>query len=284
MTAITGGEPARRPRRRLQRGSFWTALALLAVLSAGALLAPLVLPDGRDTMHFELKRQAPSWQHPFGTDVLGRDTLARVLYGGRISLLVALLSTLIAVTVGTGLGLWAGYRGGRTDTCVSALVNTALALPAFFVLLLLGSWFGGRIASLCIVIGLTNWMPVARLVRTAAWSLRERPFVDAARALGYSTPRILLRHVLPSASAPIGVAAVLAAAQALGIEAALGYLGFGLQPPTPSWGGLLHDAQGHVFDAPWMAVFPGLVLFLVILSFHRVADEVRDALDPRLGV
>lgn len=276
--------PPVRPRRRVRRVMTRLALAWVVLLALSSLLAPLVLPGARDAMDLNAKRQAPSWQHPFGTDALGRDTLARVLYGGRISLVVALWSTCIAVTVGTGLGLWAGYRGGRTDACVSALVNTALALPAFFVLLLLGSWFGARIGSLCVVIGFTSWMPVARLVRTATSSLRERPFVDAARVLGYSTPRILLRHVLPSAAAPIGVAAVLAAAQALGIEAALGYLGFGLQPPVPSWGGMLHDAQGHVFDAPWMAVFPGLALFLVILSFHRVADEVRDALDPRLGV
>lgn len=270
--------------RRRGRWTLRLALVLLAVLACAALLAPFLLPGGRDAMDLSAKRQAPSWQHPFGTDALGRDALARVVYGGRVSLVVALLSTGIAVTVGTGLGLWAGYRGGRTDACISAAVNTALAVPAFFVLLLLGAWFGGRIVSLCVVIGLTNWMPVARLVRTATWSLRERPFVDAARGLGYSTPRILLRHVLPGAAAPIGAAAVLAAAQALGIEAALGYLGFGLQPPVPSWGGMLHDAQAHLFDAPWMAVFPGLVLFLVILSFHRVADAVRDALDPRLGV
>jgi peptide/nickel transport system permease protein len=257
-------------------------LGLLALVVVAALLAPAVTPDDRDTVRLESRNLDPTWRHPLGTDDLGRDTLTRLIYGGRVSLAVAALSTLVSVGIGALLGLVAGYRGGRVDAVVQHATDVALSLPTFFVVLLLGAWFGAQFTTLCLVIGLTNWMPAARLVRTATRSLRERPFVEAARGLGFGTPRILLRHVLPSVVAPILVTAALAASQAVLLEAALGFLGFGLQPPTPSWGTMLQEAQAHVFDAPWRAVVPGVFLFVTVLALHLVADGTRDRLDPRL--
>jgi peptide/nickel transport system permease protein len=270
-------------RRVLARRAAAVALASLGLLVLGAVLAPVLVPWDRDALQLEARNLAPSVAHPFGTDDLGRDLLTRVLQGGRVSLGVAALATLIAVVVGTLLGAWAGYRGGRLDTVVQHAVDVALSVPIFFVLLLLGAWFGARFGTLCAVIGLSTWMPVTRLVRAATVSLRERPFVEAARALGFGTPRILWRHVLPLAVAPILVAAALTSAQAILIEAALGFLGFGLQPPTPSWGTMLQEAQAHVFDAPWAAVFPGLFILVTVLALHFLADALRDALDVRLA-
>ncbi len=267
--------------RRAPAGLVW-GLGLLGVLVAISVFAPLFAGAGRDAVHLEIRRLGPSWQHWFGTDDLGRDTLLRVLLGGRVSLAVALLSTLVSLLIGTSLGLVAGYRGGRVDALVSHSTDVVLSMPMFFVLLVLGSYWGAGFATLCLVIGLTNWMPVARLVRAATQSLRDRAFVEAGRALGYTTRRILLRHVLPNAAAPILVAAALAASQAILIEAALGFLGMGLRPPTASWGVMLRDAQEHVFDAPWVALFPGGMLCLTTLALQAVADGIRDRLDPRL--
>ncbi len=264
-----------------QRRTGKLALVLLAMLVGGALVAP-VLPYERDTVNLEQRNLAPSLQHPCGTDALGRDNFTRILHGGRVSLAVAALSALVAVGLGTCLGAWAGLQGGRVDALVTHAVDVALCIPTFFVLLLLGAWWGGRFATLCLVIGFTSWMPVARLVRSATRSLRDRTFVEAARALGSTTPHIVLRHILPMAVSPILVAAALASAQAILLEAVLSYLGFGLQPPTPSWGRMLQESLAHVYDAPWAAIFPGLFILVAVLSLHLLADTLRDLLDPRL--
>ena len=280
MGAILSRLAGRRRSRSGAAGLAW-GLGLLLGLIAISVFAPLFAHEGQDAIHLEVRGLAPSWHHLFGTDDLGRDTLLRVLVGGRVSLAVALLSTLVSLVVGIGLGLVAGYRGGRIDGLVSHSTDVVLSLPMFFVLLVLGSYWGAGFATLCLVIGLTNWMPVARLVRAATQSLRDRAFVEAGRALGFTTWRILMRHVLPNAAAPILVAAALAASQAILVEAALGFLGLGLRPPTPSWGVMLRDAQEHVFDAPWVAVFPGGMLCLTTLALQAVADGIRDRLDPR---
>jgi peptide/nickel transport system permease protein len=257
-------------------------LALLVVAVIAAVGAPWWSRADPDHVDLAARNQTPSTVHWFGTDELGRDTWTRVLYGGRVSLGVAALATLVAVGVGGLLGLVAGYRGGRADALVQHAIDVALSLPAFFVVLLLGAWFGARFATLCLVIGLTTWMPAARLVRAATQSLRERPFIDAARVAGVPPARIVWRHVLPGVASPLLVTAALGAAQAALLEAALGFLGFGLQPPTPSWGTMLQDAQRHLFTAPWRAVFPGLPLFVTVLALHLIADGVRDRLDPRV--
>jgi peptide/nickel transport system permease protein len=266
------GRPRRPARPRVAAG-------LLALVALTAVVVPLVTDPNAQNLDERLA--APSWHHLFGTDALGRDTAARVLAGARISLAVAALSTVVSVLVGATLGLWAGYRGGRVDAVVSYAVDTILSIPMFFVLVLLGRWWGRELVPLCLIIGLTNWMPVARLVRTATLSLRDRTFIEAARGLGFATPRILARHVLPSVAAPIGVAAAVAAAQAMLAEAALGYLGFGLAPPTPSWGRMLNEAQAEMWRSAWLALFPGAFLFVSTLCLHGIADGIRDAFDPR---
>lgn len=277
------GPMAAAGQRLLARRATSIALVALLLLVAGAGLAPLLAPRAERGIALEHRNESPSLRHPFGTDDLGRDTLVRVLAGGRVSLSVAGIATLVAVAIGTLLGLLAGYRGGVLDAAVVHGVDLALSVPTFFVLLLLSSWWGASFAALCVVLGVTNWMPVARLVRSATLSLRERTHVEAARALGLGTTRILLRHILPLVLAPILVAAVLTCAQAILLEAALSFLGFGLQPPTPSWGNMLQEAQAHILDAPWAAFFPGLFVLGTVLALHVVADAVRDILDPHLA-
>jgi peptide/nickel transport system permease protein len=265
----------RRPAARI-------ALGVLGVMVLGSVLAPVLVPHGRDTIVLEERAEPPSRRHLFGTDDLGRDLMSRVLHAGRVSLGVAAVATVLAVGLGAALGLLAGYRGGIVDAIVRHSVDVALCVPTFFVLLLLGSWWGARFESLCLVLGLTSWMPVARLVRASTLAVRGRAHVEAARALGYGTLRTLWGHVLPIASAPILVSAALAGAQAILAESALSFLGLGLQPPTPSWGNMLQEAQAHVFDAPWMAALPGLFVLAAVLALHTIADAWRDALDPKL--
>lgn len=257
------------------------ALAGLALVTLVSLLAPAVSPYEPHAIHLEQRNLAPGPQHWFGTDDLGRDTLSRLLHGGRRSLGVVALAGLVAAGLGTLVGALAGWRGGRLDAWAQRGIDLLLSLPTFFVLLLLASWWGRRFTTLCLVIGLTSWMPIALLVRTAVRGLRQRTWVEAARALGLGGPRIVVRHVLPNALAPILVATALAGAQAILLESALSFLGFGLSPPAPTWGGMLNEAQAHLHDAPWVAVFPGFAIFATALALHVVADGVRDALDPR---
>jgi peptide/nickel transport system permease protein len=257
------------------------AAGVVIVFASAGYFAPRLAPFPRDLIQLEQGGRPPSASHLFGTDMLGRDVLSRILHGGRVSLAVATVATLVAVAIGTLLGALAGYLGGRVDTVISALVDTALSLPLFFLVLLLGQRWGASLGTLCIVVGLASWMPVARLVRQTTAGLRHRAFVEAARGFGFGTARVLARHVLPSTAAPILVASALGAAQAVLMESALGFLGFGLQPPTPSWGGMLHEAQSHLHDAPWLAVFPGTCIFLLVLALHALADAGQNALDPR---
>jgi peptide/nickel transport system permease protein len=267
----------------MRHASGWTraAGAVLLVIVLASLGAGLA-PHDRDAVHLESRHQAPSWAHPLGTDDLGRDTLARLLHAGRVSLGVALLATCVALLLGTALGATAGYCGGRIDTLISALIDVALAVPFFFVLLVLAAHAGGSAFWLCALIGGFTWMPVARLVRAATLTLRERDFVQAARALGMTHRRIVVRHILPNATAPILVSATLGAAQAILLESALGFLGFGVQPPVPTWGNMLRQSQAALEIAPWNAVFPGAFLFVTILALHVLADHARDRLDPHL--
>jgi peptide/nickel transport system permease protein len=257
------------------------AVLFLAVLVLGAVAISSVQRYDRDAIRLDERRLAPQAAHPFGTDDLGRDTFTRTLHAARFSLAVAALATLLALVIGTIIGLVAGYRGGRIDVLLMSLVDVALAVPLFLVLMVLAAFLGGSLWSLCLVLGLSTWMPVARLVRAETLSLRDREYVQAARALGLATPRILVRHILPNATTPILVAATLGAAQVILMESALSFLGFGLQPPTPTWGNLLREAQGSLDQAPWNAVFPGLMIFLTVYALHVLGDLLQDRLDPR---
>ena len=260
------------------------ALRVLLFFSLAALAAPLVAPydPGAQPGIVTLQNAPPSWAHPLGTDLYSADIWSRLVYGGRVSLGVGLLATLIALTVGVGVGATAGYARGWADALLMRLVDVGLAVPRIFVLLFVVTfWDRVSVGTLVLVIGLTGWFTTSRLVRAEALSLRERPFVEAARALGASPMRIVWRHLLPAAAAPIIVSAALSVGNVMLLESGLSFLGFGVQPPTPWWGTMVADGQGQLATAPWTSFFPGLTIALVVMSWNAVGDALRDALDPR---
>lgn len=233
--------------------------------------------------------QPPSWRHPMGTDALGRDLLTRVLYGGRISLSVGLMVVAITVMIGVPIGAIAGYFGGWVDNVLMRITDAFLTLPAFLVLILLGAilrevempfFERNNVLTIALVIGLFSWMTFARLVRAIFLTLREMDYVTASRSLGASNLRVILTHILPNAIGPIIVEATLELGYAIIEESGLSFLGFGIQPPTASWGNLLSNAQEHFTKYPWLSIFPGLMIFLAIISVNYIGDGLRDAFDP----
>jgi peptide/nickel transport system permease protein len=255
-------------------------VAMIVILGLSCGLADVLAPYPPDAPNVEVIREPPSLAHPMGTDQLGRDQLSRLMHGGKFSLQVGILATLVAIVAGTLLGAVAGYYGGPVDGVVMRFTDFALSVPRLLLLLLIGGVFGPSLVLIIVLIGLTAWMHVARLVRAGFLSLREREFVEAARALGAGDRRLIVRHILPNAVGPIIVAATLGVAGAILAESTLSYLGYGVQPPTPTWGNMLQNAQTEMYAAPWLAVFPGLLIFVSIMSINFVGDGLRDALDP----
>src|SRR5215216_5315298 len=256
-------------------------LAVLAVVTAGASFADWLAPYPFDAPNVEVIREPPSLEYPMGTDQLGRDQLSRLMHGGKASLRVGFLAMLVAITVGTLLGAVSGYYGGVLDNLIMRFTDLMFSIPRLLLLLLIGAVFGTNLVIIVLLIGLTNWMHVARLVRAAFLSLREKEFVQAARALGAGDTRLIGRHILPNALGPVIVAATLSVAGGILVESTLSYLGYGVQPPTPTWGNMLQNAQSEMYTAPWLAIFPGLLIFATIMSINFVGDGLRDALDPR---
>lgn len=255
-------------------------LAVLTVFVLLAILAPLVAPyDPSDIV--ENETLPPSLRHLFGTDDLGRDIFSRALFGARISLTVGLVAVIIAISIGTLFGAIAGYYGGFIDSAVMRFVDIMLAFPSIFLILAIQVMLTPNIYNVMIVIGLTSWMGVARLVRGEFLRIRELQYVEAARAIGASDLRIIFRHILPNATAPIIVAATLGMAGAILTESALSFLGLGVQPPMPSWGNMLMDSQAYMRDAPWMAVIPGLLILITVLSLYFVGEGLREHLNVR---
>jgi len=226
--------------------------------------------------------QPPSLIHPLGTDDLGRGVLVRLLYGARISLLVGFVAVGISSLIGIALGALAGYYGGWTDTLVMRFVDIMLCFPTFFLILAVIAFLNPSIWNIMIVIGLTSWMGVARLIRAEFLSLRERDFVQAAKAIGASDLRLIFRHILPNALSPVLVSATLGVAGAILTESALSFLGIGVQPPTPSWGNMLITGKQTLGSAWWLSVFPGLAILITVLGYNLLGEGIRDALDPRL--
>lgn len=261
------------------------ASVVLMLIVLFALLAPLLATHdpGQIRLAAEFIKQPPSVRHILGTDHLGRDLWSRMLFGARISLTVGFLTMLISVLFGTAYGAVSGYYGGTVDTIMMRVTDILLALPVLFFLIILAAVMEPGIYGIVAVIGLTGWMRVARLVRGEFLTLRELEFVEAARSLGYSNSRIIIMHMLPNTRAAIIVNATLTVAYAILTESALGFLGFGVQPPQFSWGSMLHAAQDIVLlrEAPWNAFFPGLAIFVTILSLHFLGDGLRDSLDPK---
>ncbi len=225
---------------------------------------------------------APSPAHPFGTDFYSRDILSRVLYGARISLTIAALSVGLSITVGTAVGLTAGLAGGWVDSLLMRVVDAALAVPrVFLVLVIVALWPGIGTPGLILILGLTSWFGASRIVRAETLSLRARPFLHAARALGLRRRHVIGRHVLPNLAAPIIVTATIGIGQIILLEAGLSFLGLGVRPPTPSWGQMIADGQAALRTAPWVAIFPGIAIVVTVLAFSLVGDAVRRRLDPR---
>jgi peptide/nickel transport system permease protein len=255
---------------------------VVALLAALALLAPVLAPY--DPAAYDVKQilLAPSPAHWFGTDQLGRDVLSRMLFGARISMAVGFISVGIAVLLGTLIGTLAAYYGGRVDEALMRFVDLMLNFPRFFLLLTLIALLRPSIWVIMAVIGFTGWMGLARLVRGEILSLREREFVQGARALGAPDARIMFRHILPNALVPVLVSATLGVAAAILTESGLSFLGLGVQPPTPSWGNILIDGKANIEIAWWLSLFPGLAILVTVLAYNLLGEGLRDALDPRL--
>ena len=254
------------------------AIVLLAVVAA--IFGPLLSPFDPAAQNLALRLEGPSGAHWLGLDELGRDILARVLSGARISLLVGIVVVGVSSVVGILLGSVAGYFGGAVDEVISRIVDILLAFPGLLLAIALVAVLGPSLTNVVLALSLIGWVGYARLVRGQVLRAREFEFVQAARALGASTPRILLRHVIPTTLPAVTVQATLGMGGAILAEAALSFLGLGVQPPTPSWGTMLNYGRGHLLDAPHLTVFPGLAIAVLVLGFNFLGDGLRDALDP----
>lgn len=254
---------------------------VLAALMLAALLAPVLTPHDPEEISLEIMAPA-SARHLLGTDEVGRDLLTRLIYAARISLTVGIASSVLTIVLAVTIGALAGYFGGRVDALISSVVNIKLAIPVLPLALVLASFVDTNLTFVVLIIGLLSWGGVARVIRAEFLSLKEREFVQAAFALGAGTARIIVRHILPNTIAPIIVATTLQVAGAILLESALSYLGFGIQPPQASWGNMLQNAQRFLRTTPMLAVYPGVLVSLTVISINFVGDGLRDALDPRL--
>ncbi|NWF61894.1 MAG: ABC transporter permease [Fischerella sp.] len=278
--------------RRNRQALFGTVVLLVIVLSV--ILGPFIYTTPFNQVDFAKSSLPPSWEHPFGTNDLGQDILARLLYGGRISIAVGIFSMLVAIFIGTFIGAISGFYGGFLDTLLMRLTDLCLALPRLPLLLLVIFLFRdaikaiagpelGIFALVVLIIGGLNWMSVARLVRADFLTVREMEFVTAARALGANPRRLIWIHILPNVISPVLVAATLSVGNAIITESTLSFFGLGFPPDVPTWGRMLYEAQNFLEFAPYMVLFPGTAIFLTVLSINFIGDGLRDALDPRLS-
>lgn len=278
--------------RRHQMAMAGTVVLLLLIF--GSILAPLS-PYDPEKSNLRARDEPPSLLHPMGTDSLGRDMLTRLLYGGRISLTIGLLATALGITIGTTIGALSGFYGGHIDNVLMRFTDLFLTLPRLFMLIIMTLFLrtldlpgmdllraNGGVGGIILILGILSWTGTSRLVRGQFLGLKEKEFVEAARTLGISNARIVFRHVLPNTATPVIVAATLLVAGTIISESGLSFLGFGVQPPTPTWGNMLNSAQAEMLKGNWwMAVFPGLMIFLTVISINYIGDGLRDALDPR---
>jgi len=256
-------------------------LIILVPMFLCAVLAPLISPH--DPVEPDLKNilAGPTWSHPFGTDTLGRDVFSRVIYGSRISLLVGFVSVGIATLIGIMIGAVSGYSGGIIDELIMRFVDLMMCFPTFFLILAVIALLEPSIWNIMIVIGLTNWMGIARLVRAEILSIKGKEYVLAAKAMGFPRRRIIFGHVLPNALSPVYVVATLGIGGAILTESALSFLGIGVQPPTPSWGNILTQAKDNIEVAWWLSLYPGLAIFLTVMGYNLLGEGLRDVFDPR---
>lgn len=268
-------------RRLLRRPSAAIALAVIVAFVGIAIFAPWISPYDPVATDFAAVRKAPSAAHWLGTDEIGRDVLSRVIFGSRASLLAGVVSVLISLAIGVPTGLVAGYAGGITDMLISRMTDALLACPFLILAIALAAFLGPSLENAMIAIGISATPAFIRLARGTTLAVKAEEYILAARAIGNPPWRVALRHVLPNIVPPLLVQATLAIAAAVIAEASLSFLGLGQQPPEPSWGSMLNTAKNYIDNAPWMALWPGLSIFLLVLSFNLVGDGLRDALDPR---
>ncbi len=269
--------------RRFRRNRLALAgLALVAFLALTAALAPAIAPY--DPLRVDLDRQfqPPSAQHLFGTDVYGRDLLSRIIFGARISLVIGFVPSILSMAIGATLGVLAGYYGRQVDAVIMRLADVVLAFPSLLLAMVVTYTLGASLYTLFIALSVVRWASAARVVRSQTLSVKERDFVLAARAVGVSDRRIMFRHIIPNCLAPILVLLTLNIPDAIMAEAGLSFLGVGAQPPTPSWGLMINEAQQYLFSAPWASILPGVAILLTVLGFNFVGDGLRDAMDPYL--
>jgi peptide/nickel transport system permease protein len=263
-------------------------LLILLGVACSAILAPLIVPSDPTAQEITLRLKPPGWRTPdgrtylLGTDHLGRDILSRLIFGARISLIIGFSAVAIAGTLGTLIGLVAGYRGGRVDDLCMRLTDTMLAMPFILLALAVIAVLGPSLRNIIFVLGITSWVSYARVVRGEVLTLRTREFIVAARALGSGGRRIVFGHLLPNVLTPVIVIATLEVARMVILESALSFLGLGVQPPTPTWGGMLADGRAYLSSAWWLATLPGLSIMLTVLGINLLGDWLRDVLDPRL--
>jgi peptide/nickel transport system permease protein len=256
-------------------------LAFIGVLIVFAIIPGVFAPYSPTEIFSGMRGASPSSEHWLGNDHVGRDVLSRTIWGARTALIVGLIATTIATIIGVGVGAVAGYFGGWTDAIISRFIDALMAFPLLALLLVLAAVLGPSLITVTIIIGATVWTAYARVVRADIMSLRERDYVLAARAIGVQTPRLIVRHMLPNILGPVIVLATLGIGSIIILEAALSFLGLGVQPPMASWGRSLSDARPHIMRFPHMAIVPGLMITLTVLAFNLVGDGLRDALDPR---
>jgi peptide/nickel transport system permease protein len=256
-------------------------LAFIILVALLAICAELIIPHDPTHSCPGMRGGAPGWEHPLGFDHIGRDLLSRVIYGARVALLVGLVATVTSVLIGVVVGAAAGYFGGWVDVVLSRLVDTLMAFPLLALLIVLSAVLGPSLTTTIIVIGVTSWARFARVVRADVLSLKQSDFVTAARAVGVKDARVIWNHILPNVLGPVIVLASLGVGGIIILESALSFLGLGIQPPTPSWGGTLADGRALIRQFPHITTFPGVMIFITVLAFNLIGDGLRDALDPR---
>ncbi len=275
-------KPLKRPSFLSRNALLIIGLVLVGIMSLSAVLAPWLTPYHPSHLNVDNLLQPPSTAHIMGTDALGRDVFTRVLHGGRVSLWVGFVAVGISSCIGLILGLVAGYFGKLVDEIIMRGVDVMLCFPSFFLILAVIAFLEPSLTNIMVVIGLTSWMGVARLIRAETLSLRERDFVQAAKAAGASPMRIIFNHILPNALAPVLVSATLGVAGAILVESSLSFLGLGVQPPDASWGNMLTEGKEVLGVAWWLSFFPGMAILVTVLGYNLLGESLRDLLDPRL--
>jgi peptide/nickel transport system permease protein len=276
MSERTWGTWDRLRRHRLAVAS----LLLLVVVTIACVAAPILAGYEFDAIDLASIRTPPSFDHWMGTDDLGRDLFTRVLYGGRVSMLIGVLSAVIGTVLGSAVGAVAGYYAGWVDNVLMRITDVVYSIPTLPLIIVLASYTAATAGSMALVIGLLSWMTTARVVRGEVLTIKEMAYVEAARSLGGTNRRIIVGHILPNAIGPIVVGATLTVGNAIIVESSLSFLGLGVQPPTPTWGNMLMDAQSTMATKPWLTIFPGVAILLVVLAVNFIGDGLQDALDP----